>query len=387
MTDLTMKAAGRRRGKKDEASVYVASQWALIWRQFKKHRIALVSLFVLAFLYLVALLAPFVAPYNTATSFSRYTYAPPQMIKLIDVDEEGQWRFAPYVNDYTVEIDPVGMRRSFVPDPQSRVYLKLFVTGDSYSFFGLNTNIHLFGTNDPNTPVFLLGSDRIGRDVFSRLAYATQISLSIGLVGVALSLTLGLTLGGISGYYGGTTDTVIQRLIEFVRSMPTIPLWLGLAAAMPSDWGPLQIYFALTIILSLVGWTGLARVVRGRFLSLREEDFIRAAKLDGASEARIIVRHMMPAFTSHIIASVTLAIPFMIVAETALSFLGVGLRPPAVSWGTMLKDAQSVRAVMSAPWMLAPAIPVVISILAFNFLGDGLRDAADPYAAKSRGAR
>jgi peptide/nickel transport system permease protein len=237
---------------------------------------------------------------------------------------------------------------------------------------------------DPDKPFFLMGTDRVGRDLFSRLVYGTRVSLSIGLVGVMLSLTLGIILGGVSGYYGGLIDSGIQRTIEFVRSIPTIPLWMGLAAALPRDWGPLQLYFAITVILSLVGWTSLARVVRGRFLSLRQEDFVRAAKLDGASEKRIIFRHMMPAFLSHIIASVTLAIPFMIVSETALSFLGIGLRPPVVSWGTLLQDAQSVRAVTAAPWLMLPAIPVIVSVLAFNFLGDGLRDAADPYSSSAR---
>ncbi|ODT82229.1 MAG: peptide ABC transporter permease [Pelagibacterium sp. SCN 64-44] len=367
-----------------ESKVDVASQWRLIWRQFKKHKIAVLSLFVLIAMYTFALFASFIAPYSTGTSFSQYTYAPPQPIHLFDVNKEGGWRFAPYVNDYKVEVDRVAMRRTFVIDEDSRIYLNFFTPGDRHALLGIPTDIHLFGSAERNKPVFLLGSDRVGRDLFSRIAYATQISLSIGLIGVLLSLTLGLFLGGVSGYYGGWTDTIIQRIIEFVRSVPTIPLWMGLAASLPRDWGPVQVYMAITVILSLVGWTGLARVVRGRFLSLREEDFIRAAKLDGASEARIIIRHMMPAFTSHIIASVTLAVPFMIVAETALSFLGIGLRPPAVSWGTLLQDAQSVRAVTTAPWLLAPAIPVIVSILAFNFLGDGLRDAADPYSSKSR---
>jgi len=382
MSDLTTPAAPSL--AEDESRLHIASQWTLIWRQFRKHRIALISLFVLLAMYLFALFAQFIAPYTPTTSFSSYTYAPPQAIHWLDTDEAGNWRFAPYVHDYAVKVDPVAMRRTFVADEDSRIYLNFLVRGDSYNVLGLNFDLHLFGAATPGKPIFLLGSDRVGRDVMSRLAYGTQISLSIGLIGVALSLTLGLLLGGVSGYYGGTIDTLIQRIIEFVRSIPTIPLWMGLAAALPRDWGPLQVYFAITVILSLAGWTGLARVVRGRFLSLREEDFIRAAKLDGASEARIIIRHMMPAFTSHIIASVTLAIPFMIVAETALSFLGIGLRPPAVSWGTLLQDAQSVRAVTTAPWLLVPAIPVVVSILAFNFLGDGLRDAADPYASKSR---
>ena len=228
--------------------------------------------------------------------------------------------------------------------------------------------------------MYLLGADRLGRDIFSRLIHGTRISMSIGLVGVTMSLVLGILLGGLSGYYGGTIDNIIQRIIEFLRSIPSIPLWLGLAAAMPPDWSPVRTYFAITVILSILGWTGLARVVRGRFLSLREEDCVMAAKLDGTSEITIILRYMLPSFLSHIIASITLAIPGMILAETSLSFLGLGLRPPVVSWGVLLKEAQNVRAVATAPWLLLAAVPVIVTVLVLNFLGDGLRDAADPYS-------
>jgi peptide/nickel transport system permease protein len=238
----------------------------------------------------------------------------------------------------------------------------------------------LFGPKDMNQPMFLLGADRLGRDVLSRMIYGTRISMSTGLIGVIISLILGIILGGISGYYGGSVDIMIQRVIEFLRSIPTIPLWMGLAAALPLDWSPLQIYFGITIILSLIGWTGLARVVRGRFLAMREEEFVMAAELDGANEMRIILRYMMPSFLSHIIASTTLSIPAMILSETSLSFLGLGLRPPIISWGVLLKDAQSVRAVLQAPWQLWPAAAVIIAVLALNFLGDGLRDASDPYS-------
>ena len=228
--------------------------------------------------------------------------------------------------------------------------------------------------------MYLLGADRLGRDMLSRLIYGTRISMSIGLVGVAISLVLGVLLGGMSGYYGGVVDNIIQRVIEFLRSIPTIPLWMGLAAALPTNWPPLRIYFGITIILSLIGWTGLARVVRGRFLALRAEEFVTAAELDGASDLRVITRYMVPSFLSHIIASMTLAIPAMILSETSLSFLGLGLQAPLVSWGTLLRDAQSVRTVLQAPWQLWPAAAVVIAVLALNFLGDGLRDAADPYS-------
>jgi peptide/nickel transport system permease protein len=243
----------------------------------------------------------------------------------------------------------------------------------------IESDVHLVGPLEKGKRVYVLGADKIGRDVLSRMIYGARISMSIGLVGVILSFVLGITLGGISGYFGGQIDNIIQRLVEFLRSIPTIPLWMGLAAAVPADWPSERIYFAITIILSVIGWTGLARVVRGRFLSLREEDFVMAARLDGVSEMRIILWHMVPSFTSHIIAAITLAIPSMILAETALSFLGLGLQPPVVSWGVLLQEAQNVRAVSSAPWLLLPAIAVMVTVLSLNFLGDGLRDAADPY--------
>lgn len=359
-----------------EANVYAASQWRLIWLRFIKHRLAVLGGIVTIMIYLVAIFAEFLAPFPSDQYNAAYTYAPPQTLHLFD---EG--RFAPYVMGYRSEIDPVALRRTFVLDDEQKVQLGFFVRGYEYNLLGLiPTNIHLFGPLDSSEPMYLMGADRLGRDVFSRLVHGTRISMSIGLIGVSISLILGIILGGISGYYGGVMDNFIQRVIEFMRSMPTIPLWLGLAAALPSTWGPLQIYFAITLILSLIGWTGLARVVRGRFLSLREEDFVMAARLDGIRERRIIFRYMLPAFYSHIIASITLAIPGMILAETALSFLGLGLRPPVVSWGVLLQEASNVRAVATAPWLLWPAMAVVVSVLALNFLGDGLRDAADPYS-------
>ncbi len=363
-----------------DSRALVASQWQLIWWRFRRHKLALVSGIVVVLIYLIVLFAEFLAPYDPADYMARYTYAPPQPIHLIDTDN-GQIEINPFVNDYKVTIDPVALRRTFEVDPDTKVPVRFFVHTWSYKLFGIiPTDIHLFGPVNTTDRIYVLGADAIGRDVLSRMIYGTRVSMTIGLVGVAISLVLGIFLGGISGYFGGAIDNFIQRFIDFLRSLPTIPLWLGLAAALPIAWGPLQIYFAITIILSFIGWTALARVVRGRFLSLRTEDFVMAARLDGASQIRIIFEHMLPAFYSHIIASITLAIPGMILAETALSFLGLGLRPPVVSWGVLLQDAQNVRAVAAAPWLLTPALGVVVSVLALNFLGDGLRDAADPYS-------
>ena len=367
--------------KEEENKVFFISQRALIWRKFRKHRLAMVSAIVVFLIYFVAIFAEFLQPFPSDRTNSTYTYAPPQTLNLLDRDENGNIIFAPYVNGYRSEVDPVALRRTFVVAEDLKVPVGLFVEGFEYRLLGLiDTNIHLIGPKDPTQPMYLLGADRLGRDMLSRIIAGTRISMSIGLIGVTISLVLGIVLGGISGYYGGIVDNGIQRMIEFIQSLPTIPLWLGLAAAMPLNWPPLLVYFAITIILSLIGWTGLARVVRGKFLSLREEDYVVAARLDGAGEMNIILRYMLPAFASHIIASVTLAIPGMILAETSLSFLGLGLRPPIVSWGVLLQEAQNVRTVATAPWLLAPAFAVITAVLALNVLGDGLRDAADPYA-------
>jgi peptide/nickel transport system permease protein len=363
-----------------DARVLVASQWQLIWWRFRRHKLALASAIILLIVYLVVLLAEFVAPYDPGDYSARYTYAPPQTLYLFDT-VDGQLQFSPFVYDYKVEIDPNALRRTFVPDTETKIPVGLFVRSWEYKLFGfIETDIHLFGAAKARDRVFLLGADSIGRDVFSRMVYGTRVSMTIGLVSVVISLVLGIFMGGISGYFGGWLDNLIQRVIDFLRSLPTIPLWLGLAAAFPVTWGPLTTYFAITLILSLIGWTALARVVRGRFLALRTEDFVMAARLDGANQLRVIFEHMLPAFYSHIIASITLAIPATILAETALSFLGLGLRPPVVSWGVLLQDAQNIRAVATAPWLLAPAVGVVVAVLALNFLGDGLRDAADPYS-------
>lgn len=363
-----------------DAAKGVVSYRQLIWRKFRKHRLAIFGGVVTLLLYLIAIFAEFLAPFAPDTYISTYTYAPPQPLHLFDQTENGL-RFRPYVNGYTVEIDYDAGRRTFVVNPEVKHPIVFFDAGDPYKLLGLiPTNVHLLGPRNEGDPMYLLGADRLGRDMLSRTIYGSRISLSIGLVGVALSLVLGVVLGGLSGYLGGVTDTLIQRVIEFLQSIPSIPLWIGLAAAIPSTVPPLYTYFLITVILSVLGWTSLARVVRGKFYALKTEDFIEAARLDGCSSFRIITHHMVPSFSSHIIAVVTLAIPGMILAETSLSFLGVGLRPPIVSWGVLLQEAQNIRAVSTAPWLFAPGVAVVIAVLMMNFLGDGLRDAADPYA-------
>src|SRR3954464_15431592 len=354
-----------------------ATQLQLIWWRFRKHKLAVASLAVIILFYLVAIFADALAPNDPHATDARRSFIPPQGIHLFD---EGG--FNPHVFGLRGVRDPQTFKLAYAPDPTRKLPVRLFARGYTYDLFGLfETDIHLVGIEGGNRGdgLFLLGTDQLGRDLFSRLVVATRVSLSIGLVGVSLSLLLGILLGGISGLYGGWVDTVIQRVIEIIRSIPTIPLWMGLAAALPNTWSVTQVYFAITIIISLVSWTELARVVRGRFLALREEDFVIAAELAGAGQLRIIFRHMLPSFASHVIAAVSLALPVMIVSETSLSFLGLGLRPPAISWGILLQDAQNVQVLAGAPWLLAAALPVIVVILAFNFLGDGLRDAADPY--------
>jgi peptide/nickel transport system permease protein len=370
---------GRSETGEKEARTFVASQWRLMWWRFSRHKVALLSGIIVLGIYVLALFTEFFAPFGPDNVNPVYLYAPPQGLSLFDTSEG--FRFAPHVYGYKSVVDQAAGRRTFTVDPTQKIPVGLFVRGEEYKLLGfIPADRHLIGPLEADQPMYLMGADRLGRDMLSRLIYGTRISMSIGLVGVAISLVLGVLLGGISGYYGGAVDSLIQRVIEFLRSIPTIPLWMGLAAALPTTWPPLRIYFGITIILSLIGWTGLARVVRGRFLAMRAEEFVTAAELDGAGDMRIIMRYMAPSFLSHIIASTTLAIPAMILSETSLSFLGLGLQPPLVSWGTLLKDAQSVRTVLQAPWQLWPAAAVTVSVLALNFFGDGLRDAADPYA-------
>ena len=366
----------------EEMRLLVAGQWQLMWWRFRKHRVAMAATAISLLIYLVAVFAEFLAPLPRDYYAADYTYAPPQRVHWFLENEFGNREFNPHVVGYTVEIEAAALRRVFTPDPAQVIELGLFVDGlEEYRVLGIfPTRKHLFGPKDPTQPFYFMGADKLGQDLYSRLIYGTRISMTIGLVGVTLSLVLGILLGGISGLVGGTVDNIIQRVIEFIRSVPSIPLWMGLTAALPDDWDALKRYFAITVILSIVGWTGLARVVRGRFLSLREEDFVMSARLDGVSELGIILRYMLPSFLSHIIASVTLSIPGMIIAETSLSFLGLGLRPPVVSWGVLLKDTQNVRAIATAPWLLIAAVPVIVSVLALNYVGDGLRDAVDPYS-------
>ena len=361
-----------------EERIYVASQWQLMWWRFRRHRLAVASGIVLAVFYLVAVGAEFFATSEPGLPEAARSLMPRQTIHWFD-----GWKFSPHAFAVSGYRDQKTFKRVYEVDASEKIPVRFFARGFEYKFLGLiRTDRHIIGVGEGRAAaevISLLGADVQGRDQWSRLMLATRISMSIGLVGVALSLFLGITLGGISGFYGGLVDTVIQRGIEILRSVPTIPLWMGLAAALPQQWSVIKVYFAITIIISLLGWTELARVVRGRFLSLREEDFVMAARLSGAGQTRIMFRHMLPSFYSHIIAAATLAVPFMIISETALSFLGLGLKPPAVSYGVLLQQAQNVQTVALSPWLLAPAVPVIVVVLAFNFLGDGIRDAADPY--------
>ena len=360
-----------------EERVSVATQWQLMWWRFRKHRLAILSTVVVILFYSIVILADFLAYADPLASEAQRSLLPPKPIHWFDGD-----RFAPHIYGLSGKRDPMTFKRVYTPDPNMKIPVRFFAPGFEYRLFGLvPTNRHLLGVEGASAEetLFILGTDEQGRDLLSRLMYGTRTSLVIGLVGVSLSLLLGVFLGGISGLYGGALDTVIQRVIEILRSIPTIPLWMGLAAALPNDWSVIQVYFAITVILSLVGWTELARVVRGRFLSLRQEDFVMAAELAGCGQMRIIFTHLVQSFLSHIIAAATLAIPTMIISETSLSFLGLGLRPPAMSWGVLLQQAQNIQALAISPWLLIPSIPVIIIILAFNFMGDGLRDAADPY--------
>ncbi len=362
---------------KDAEAIYVAPNWKLVWWRFKKHRLAVFSGFILIFIIIIALFPDFFSTQDPQESSATGSFIPVQGVHFFD--EDG---FVPFVYGVEGQRNPVSRRMEWQIDETKKIPVQFFAAGYSYKLLGLiPTDIHLLGVaEDSAGAIHLLGTDRLGRDQWSRLMHGTRVSLSIGLVAVIFSIFFGILLGGISGYYGGVIDLVIQRLIEILQSLPPIPIWMALTAALPRDWSVEQTYFAITIILSLIGWTTLGREVRGRFLALREEDFVVAAQLAGCSQMRVIFRHMVPAFTSHIIATSTLAVPVMIINETFLSFLGLGLRPPAISWGVLLQEAQNLQSIALAPWLLLPGLAVIITVLALNILGDGLRDAADPYS-------
>lgn len=363
------------RSEMDTERYYVASSWSLMWRKFVRHRVALVAGILLAGLYITASVAGFVAPYHKTDSRGKFALAPPMRVRILD---QGRLQ-RPFVYGLDRGRDPVTLMFVYEEDREAVYPIRFFVRGDEYDFIGLfRTDLHLFGVEEPGT-VFLFGTDQLGRDVFSRIMYGARISLSVGFLGVVLSFIFGCLLGGVSGLFGGGIDTAIQRVIEFLISLPTIPLWMALAAAIPIDWPAIRTYFMITIILSILGWTELARVVRGKVLELREEDYVMAASVSGSTAVRIITRHLLPNFIGYLIVHFTLAVPRMILAETALSFLNVGLRPPVVSWGVALQQASNVRTVAQNWWLLIPALFVVAAVLCFNSLGDGLRDAADPY--------
>ena len=358
-----------------EERVSLASNWTLVWWRFKKHRLAMLSAGVLVLFYLVVLCPDFFSTQDPEATDARLAFIPVQSLALVD----GR-RFGPSVPAVTGKRNPVTLRMEWRIDPARRIPIRVLARGYRYRVLGLfTTDLHLLGGDAAGGGAYLLGTDRLGRDQWSRLMRGTRTSMTVGLAAVALSVVLGAFLGGLSGYIGGWLDVGIQRVIELLQSLPTIPVWLAMSAALPRDWPPQKVFFAISLILALVGWTTLGREVRGRFLSLREEDFVLAAELAGCSRLRIIWRHMMPALTSHIIATSTLAIPVLIISETSLSFLGLGIRPPAISWGVLLQEAQNIQTVAQAPWLLLPGVVVIVAVLAFNLVGDGLRDAADPY--------
>ena len=354
---------------------YMASQWQMMWWKFKRHHIAVVAGVFLLVFYGTILVSEFLAPYNLHTRDTDHLYAPPQAVQLF---HEGELR-APFVYGFHYELDMENLQRIYTRDETNIQTIRWFCLGDDYEFWGfIPMRFHLFCPAEDGT-LFLAGTDRLGRDMLSRIISGARISLTVGLFGITMSFLLGLVLGGLSGYYGGWIDVIIQRIIEVIRSFPELPLWMALSAALPVTWSPIVVYFGITIILGLIDWTGLARAVRSKLLALREEDFATAAMLMGAKPRRVIGRHLIPSFMSHLIASATLSIPSMILGETALSFLGLGLRPPITSWGVLLNEAQNINAVALYPWLMFPVVPVILVVLAFNFLGDGLRDAADPY--------
>jgi len=362
-------------GKEQDARYFTASQWQLVWWRFRRHKMAMAGGLVLALMSFCGLFAGFVAPYEGTTRDRDYVLGPPQMIMFWD---HNGFSFQPFIHGITTERDPETLQKVATVDPEVRHYISFFVRGDDYKILGLvEGDIHLFGVRDGF--VHLFGTDDLGRDLFSRTMFGTGTSISIGVIGVVLSFILALIIGGIAGYFGGWLDYGIQRATEIVRVVPVIPLFMGLAAAFPKEWTNIQVYFAMTVVLGLLGWPTLARRIRGHLLSQRTEDYVLAAELAGSSPYRVISKHLLPSFTSYIIVDLVITFPYTILSETALSFVGLGLRPPSISWGILLQDAQNIRAIEQAPWLFIPAAFVVIAVLAFTILGDGLRDAADPY--------
>jgi len=366
--------------KVSEEDYYLASQWTLMGRKLMKHKLAKISMWILAILYLVALFGNFIAPYGLEDYDSNYKNMAPTKIHLFN---DGKF-IGPHIYGTEYINNRETFKREWVENKEDVHKIEMFVHGTKYKLFGLiESDLHLFGINsekdEKQVKVMLFGGDSLGNDLFSRVILGSQISLTIPFAGTFISFILGIVLGGLSGYFGGLIDTIVQRIIEVLSSLPTIPLWMALSAALPPDWSPVKVYLGITVILSLIGWTSLGRQVRGLVLSIKNEDFVVAARLAGTSEPKIILTHLIPSFMSHIIASITLSIPNMILSETSLSFLGIGLRPPVISWGTLLQQAQNVHSIVMAPWLLIPGLFVIIFVLVFNFLGDGLRDAADPY--------
>lgn len=371
-------SAEERRERERRLKYYSASQWTLIWWRFRHHRAAMLALALLGFMALMGLFAEFVAPYGPTSRDAKYLDGAPQIPTFCD---HNGCSAVPFIHGVKTRRDPVTLRAISVPDPEKRVYVRFFASGERVELFGIiPTKLHLFGLDDPKAKLHLWGTDDLGRDVLSRTIYATRTSLSIGIMGVLIAFVLALVIGGIAGYAGGWVDNIIQRVTEVVRVVPIIPLYMGLAAAMPKEWSTTEVYFAMTLILGLFGWPTLARRIRSQLLSIRSEDYVVAARLAGARPFRIISQHMLPSFTSFIIVDLVISFPYMILSETALSFVGLGLRPPTVSWGVLLQQAQSVRVIEQTPWLFIPAIFVVIAVLAFTVVGDGLRDAADPYS-------
>ena len=361
----------------EKLKYFTASQWQLVWWRFRRNRLGLLGAGILATYILILIFAELLAPYSGTTLDVEYVLGPPQVVRFWD---ENGFSLRPFVYGVSTERDPVTLAMVPTIDTSERRYLRFFVRGDEYKYWNkrlIVSDLHLFGVDEGTIHIF--GTDRMGRDLFSRIMYATRISLTLGVTGVFIAFVMGLIMGGMAGYLGGQIDFFTQRLIELIRSVPDIPLFMGLAAALPKEWPPEQVYFMITLILGFLGWTTLARRIRGKLLSLRKEDYVIAAQLSGASNARIIGRHMLPAFTSYIIVDIVVSFPYMILAETALSFVGLGLRPPVISWGVLLKGAQNIQAIELAPWLFIPVIFVVFAVLGFTFLGDGLRDAADPY--------